>query len=282
MARIRSIHPGFFSDEVIVTLSFPARLLLIGLLTECDDGGVFDWKPVTIKIRLFPVDNIDISSLLEELISAGTLRKEEVDGHKVGLVRNFAKFQRPRKPNYRFVIPSELRTYVGLNADGTEPEHAHVIGVTERKRSKHTECRTKAALTTSSTELIAQMKGKDGVEGGRKKKERKKEEDTPSGVSSSKNSIKSGGGGNGAYAFKAGCIKLTAEKLEQWRKAFPNLSLESELTGLAEWAGKQKNNWFHAVTGALAKRQRETVLAIERMRIEAATKGEEKPPSPIF
>ena len=70
-------------------------------------------------------------------------------------------------------------------------------------------------------------------------------------------------------AFEAGIIRLNAGNLEKWRRAFPNLSLESELIGLAAWAAQQ-TNWFIAVSGALAKKQREAVLALERIKAQAS------------
>jgi hypothetical protein len=62
------------------------------------------------------------------------------------------------------------------------------------------------------------------------------------------------------YAFESGCIRLTLKNLTQWKSAFVNLDLEAELLGLTEWAGTQGNNWFCAVSGALAKRNREIGL----------------------
>lgn len=76
---------------------------------------------------------------------------------------------------------------------------------------------------------------------------------------------------NGKYAFESGVIRLIERDLERWRKAFPNLSLEAELIGLSAWA-EQQSNWFNAVSGALAKKQREALLAIERVRAEAVSK----------
>ncbi len=73
----------------------------------------------------------------------------------------------------------------------------------------------------------------------------------------------------GLCAFEAGIIRLDAGNLEKWRQAFPNLSLESELIGLAAWAAQQ-TNWFIAVSGALAKKQREAVLALERIKAQAS------------
>lgn len=41
MSRIRSIHPGLWTDEAFVSLSPMARLFLMGLWNECDDMGSF-------------------------------------------------------------------------------------------------------------------------------------------------------------------------------------------------------------------------------------------------
>lgn len=65
------------------------------------------------------------------------------------------------------------------------------------------------------------------------------------------------GGAPPKYEFESGCIRLNSKNLEQWRKAYKNLDLEAELLGLTQWAGTQGANWFCAVAGALAKRNRE-------------------------
>lgn len=75
----------------------------------------------------------------------------------------------------------------------------------------------------------------------------------------------------GPYAFESGVIRLNAKDLDQWRKAFPNLSLEAEMIALAPWA-EQQASWFNAVAGALAKKQREALLAIERVKAEAGSR----------
>jgi hypothetical protein len=80
------------------------------------------------------------------------------------------------------------------------------------------------------------------------------------------------------YAFEAGVIRLVSKDLEAWRRDFPNLSLEAELRSLAEWAGRENpKGWFHAVQGALAKRNREQGLAVERVKAEAAAKANAPP-----
>lgn len=112
MARIRSIHPALFTDEAFVSVSMAARVLLMGIWTEADDQGVFDWKPVTLKMRIMPVDNVDVPALLAELERANAVQRFEQDGKPLGAIRNFCKFQRPKTPKYRAIKSSDIRNYV--------------------------------------------------------------------------------------------------------------------------------------------------------------------------
>lgn len=121
MARIRSIHPGLFTDESFMSASIHARMLLIGIWTEAYDDGVFEWKPITLKARIFPVDNVEIIALLAELVSLNFAVEFEKGGKRYGAIRNFCKFQRPKKPNSSGSLPNELREYVGLASIGSEP-----------------------------------------------------------------------------------------------------------------------------------------------------------------
>lgn len=125
MSRIRSVHPGLWTDEEFVTLTPFARLLFMGIWNECDDQGVFEWKPVTLKMRLLPADNIDATALLDELKAIGSVVRYEVNGKSYGAVRNFCKFQRPKKPNAVHPVTAEIRAFCGKGSepkDGEEPE----------------------------------------------------------------------------------------------------------------------------------------------------------------
>lgn len=114
MARIRSIHPGFFKDEDIVAVSMPARLLLLGLGVEADDKGIFDWKPITLKMNIFPADNIELEPLLDELVKAGKVLQFSTEGRSYGAISNFRKHQRPKFPNDVHPITDSIRIFVGL------------------------------------------------------------------------------------------------------------------------------------------------------------------------
>lgn len=124
MARIRSIHPALFTDEAFVSVSMSARVLLMGIWTEADDQGVFDWKPVTLKMRLMPVDNVDVAGLLAELEQAGMVKRFEQDGRSLGAIRNFCKFQRPKTPKYRAIKSADIRTFVASTYPASETDDA--------------------------------------------------------------------------------------------------------------------------------------------------------------
>jgi len=121
MARIRSIHPGLFTDESFMSATIPARMLIIGIWTEAFDDGVFEWKPITLKARIFPVDNVNVLDLLAELEGLGFIKSFSVGGKQYGIIRNFCKFQRPKKPNSSGVLPESLHAYCGYSVTSSEP-----------------------------------------------------------------------------------------------------------------------------------------------------------------
>lgn len=119
MARIRSIHPGMPSDEAYMSMTMPAKAAWPLLWTECDDHGVFEWKPIVLKARIFPADNIDFSVILTEYEALGCIECREIEGKKYGFIRNFCKFQRPKSPSYRFPFPNDARSFVGYSVKPT-------------------------------------------------------------------------------------------------------------------------------------------------------------------
>jgi hypothetical protein len=117
MARIRSVHPGLFTDETFMELSPHAQIFTIGLWTEADDQGVFPWKPKTLKARLLPAASVDAGELLAQLLDGGVLGRFEVDGQSYGVIRNFRRFQRPEKPKAVHPLPEKWREFVGLSSN---------------------------------------------------------------------------------------------------------------------------------------------------------------------
>jgi len=129
MSRIRSVHPGLWTDERFVCGSMQARLLLIGIWGECDDQGVFEWAPLKLKMRIFPADNIAIADHLNELGQIGLIQSFSADGRNYGAVRNFMKWQRPKSPQAVHPLPDEIASYVGKPEDGGDkPERGTALG----------------------------------------------------------------------------------------------------------------------------------------------------------
>ncbi len=79
--------------------------------------------------------------------------------------------------------------------------------------------------------------------------------------------------GASKYFFETGCIRLTEKDFQNWKEAFSNLELKAELIGMAPWAAEQRD-WFNAVCGALAKRNR-TIAEARKKPAQPLTRAQE-------
>ena len=240
MARIRSIHPGLWTDEDFVTLSDAAKVFYLGLLTEADDYGAFEWKPVTLKMRLLPASTTTVEPLLAELAAANKVASYEHGGRQYGAIRNFCRYQRPKKPNSVHFMPPEFRTYVGSSDASSEPDDDEEAPVPQK------------------AEIAPQME--DGgwrmEDGGLPEIKNSDDGDSPPRKARKPRT----------YAFEAKTIRLAEADFQRWQASFPHLSLRAELESLDAWATEQGKNWFQAVAGALAKRERQIVASSVKVR----------------
>lgn len=136
MARIRSVKPEFWTDEKVVELSFPARLLFIGLWNFADDDGRMVYSPKRIKMQVFPADSIDVSELVGEIQRNGMVQVYVVEGVEYLQINNFAKHQKidkrsasklPIPPN----SPESPRIPPNPADSSTNPAESHRIPPTE-------------------------------------------------------------------------------------------------------------------------------------------------------
>lgn len=95
MARSRNIKPGFFKNEILVTLPFEYRLLFIGLWTMADREGRFEDRPTKVKMELFPADNIDVDAGLQALHDNGFILRYSYDGRQYCQILAWGKHQNP-------------------------------------------------------------------------------------------------------------------------------------------------------------------------------------------
>ena len=108
MARIRTIKPEFWTSEQVVECSPTARLLFIGLWNFCDDAGNQPASAKTIKMQIFPGDDIPLSSidgLLQELVNNGLLSRYESEGRQYFHVTGW-HHQKIEKPSFKYPKPS--------------------------------------------------------------------------------------------------------------------------------------------------------------------------------
>lgn len=107
MANKRMITGGIWEDEFFTTLSIFARLLWIGLITQCaDDQGRLRDSAALIRSNVFPIDDIslkEVEEALQEFYKAGKIDRYKADNKDLIQIVNWWKYQTPRwagKSNY--------------------------------------------------------------------------------------------------------------------------------------------------------------------------------------
>ena len=134
MARIRTIKPEFWTSEQVVECSPTARLLFIGLWNFCDDAGNHPASAKTIKMQIFPGDDIPLSSidgLLQELVNNGLLARYESEGRQYFHVTGW-HHQKIEKPSFKYPKPS----FGELSANGRRQSAPGMEGKGEEGKGK--------------------------------------------------------------------------------------------------------------------------------------------------
>lgn len=124
MARIRTVKPEFWTDDVIVQLPFSVRLLFIGMWNFADDDGYLLDEPDRIRMQILPNDSVDIDAHLDLLFAAGRIERLELsDGRRVLFIPTFARHQKishrtptklPIKDARKASIPAGVRRAVAV------------------------------------------------------------------------------------------------------------------------------------------------------------------------
>ncbi len=102
MGRLRNIKPQFFQHEHLFeaekSCGLPLRLAFIGLWTQCDKEGRFEWRPLRLKANIMPWDEVDFAAILDALADGGFIVRYAVGDKTVGAIPSWRKHQRPH-PN---------------------------------------------------------------------------------------------------------------------------------------------------------------------------------------
>ncbi|PRI11907.1 hypothetical protein B4915_02185 [Leucobacter massiliensis] len=98
VAKIRSLKPEFFSSEQIVSVSIPARYLFEGIWVFGDDEGLIKHSPMSLKMKVFPGDSIEVEPLVCELLREGLVIEVSSDQGPLLWAPNVQVHQSPKRP----------------------------------------------------------------------------------------------------------------------------------------------------------------------------------------
>lgn len=114
MARIRTVKPEFWEDEVIGSLSRDARLLFLACFNLSDDEGILRWNAEYLKASAFiydpDVDRDQVALLMEQLVGSGLILAYVAGKvrQNLGWIVNFLKHQRINRPQSSKLPPPNI------------------------------------------------------------------------------------------------------------------------------------------------------------------------------
>lgn len=133
MPRMRMVKPEFWTDSKIVRISRDARLLFIGTWNFADcDAGHLEGDELSLKLRVFPADNIEVGPLLDELVEIGLIERFEFEGIPYLFIKGLRAHQRtdsrwtPRCRVCKSQDSTSPREHPGAPDDSSEHAETHV------------------------------------------------------------------------------------------------------------------------------------------------------------
>lgn len=106
MARLRTLKPGFFTNEELADLEPLTRLLFPGLWCLADRAGRLEDRPRKIKAEVLPYDDCDVDRMLADLHERGFIIRYEAEGKQYIQITNFRKHQTPHIKEAPSTIPA--------------------------------------------------------------------------------------------------------------------------------------------------------------------------------
>jgi hypothetical protein len=128
MARIRTIKPEFWTNELLSALPESTHMLAGALLNYADDYGYFNANPALVKATCFPIREplVSIPESLMKLSQIGyiELRTAE-DGRVYGRIVNFDEHQKVGHPTASKIAPIFGRIESKTPASHESPVNPH-------------------------------------------------------------------------------------------------------------------------------------------------------------
>ena len=152
MPRRRMIKPEFFTDEKVISLPIPARLLFIGMWNHADDEGIFKDSPIQLKVQVFPADeSIDLNviknyidlMIQQKLLIAG-LNVDDCKLLKITKWHDHQTINRPTPSKYIFtpINDDSMSPHLQLN-DSSMSTHTQLTEDSLPSKDKTSEVKLK-------------------------------------------------------------------------------------------------------------------------------------------
>ena len=97
MPRKRILSPHFFTHDELYNAEqqseLPLRLAFAGLWTQADRRGIFEWRPMRLKLAILPFDDVRFDVVLDSLEQGGFVRRYTVSGKVYGCIPSFLRWQ---------------------------------------------------------------------------------------------------------------------------------------------------------------------------------------------
>lgn len=127
MMKIRSIRPEFFADPTMADLDPLARLLYIGLWCYVDDDGRGEWLPKQIDGQIFPLEDVDIHALLEQLVRSERIIRYTDGDREYFYIPTIPSHQKPnRRYDSKLPDPAECTVSTGETGDAARTQRVDV------------------------------------------------------------------------------------------------------------------------------------------------------------
>ena len=122
MSRKRMVSPEFYTDEKILELPIPARLMFIGIWNHANDEGILKNSPKQLKVQIYPADEDMTITLIKQyldlMISLKLLTKgTNIDNTELLKVTNWSDHQKINRPTLSKYVFTPLQLSEGSVSD---------------------------------------------------------------------------------------------------------------------------------------------------------------------
>jgi hypothetical protein len=159
MARLRTIKPGFFTNDQLGECSPLARLLFAGLWCHADRAGRLEDRPKRLKVEVLPYDDCDIEALLGELVAGGFIVRYVAGGARYIAIPTWLKHQNPHIKEAESTIPAPSST----GENGAEPAPAEGVRSASTVQAPYKHSSSRAGLVIGDLSLGSGLGSGGGV-----------------------------------------------------------------------------------------------------------------------